>query len=260
MTESSLIPDMRTALEVLGSLRRLGVSLLMDDFGTGYSSLSYLHSFPIDVIKIDRSFVGRMTEGDQPLQIVRTIMSWPGCLVWTWWRRVSRPASNTTCCATWAAASDRDSVRAADAGRGCNGVIEPTRTRSSLSCRFRAGRRVESGLSSSRPLVGDPFRNDLSASFWELLIVSANSFIMNLVRASFILEAMQQAAANYGSTTVVFSARMALAQFLGLKLCRLLTSLTSPDRSPEPSGTPTILPTTLATLDYENCSSRSCAL
>jgi EAL domain-containing protein (putative c-di-GMP-specific phosphodiesterase class I) len=74
MTESSLIPDMGTALEVLGSLRRLGVSLLMDDFGTGYSSLSYLHSFPIDVLKIDRSFVSRMTEGEQPLQIVRTII------------------------------------------------------------------------------------------------------------------------------------------------------------------------------------------
>jgi len=74
MTESSLIPNMRTALEVLGSLRRLGVSLLMDDFGTGYSSLNHLHSFPFDVLKIDRSFVGRMTEGDQPLQIVRTII------------------------------------------------------------------------------------------------------------------------------------------------------------------------------------------
>jgi len=74
MTESSLIPDVRTALEVLGSLRRLGVSLLMDDFGTGYSSLSYLHSFPMDVLKIDRSFVGRMTDGEQPLQIVRTIV------------------------------------------------------------------------------------------------------------------------------------------------------------------------------------------
>ena len=74
MTESSLIPDLHTALEVLGSLRRLGVSLLMDDFGTGYSSLSYLHSFPMDAIKIDRSFVGRMTEGEQPLQIVRTII------------------------------------------------------------------------------------------------------------------------------------------------------------------------------------------
>lgn len=74
MTESSLIPEMHTALEVLNSLRRLGVSLLMDDFGTGYSSLSYLHSFPIDVLKIDRSFVGRMTEGEQALQIVRTII------------------------------------------------------------------------------------------------------------------------------------------------------------------------------------------
>jgi EAL domain-containing protein (putative c-di-GMP-specific phosphodiesterase class I) len=74
MTEFSIIPNMRIALEVLGSLRRLGVSLLMDDFGTGYSSLSYLHSFPFDVLKIDRSFISRMTEGDQPLQIVRTIV------------------------------------------------------------------------------------------------------------------------------------------------------------------------------------------
>jgi EAL domain-containing protein (putative c-di-GMP-specific phosphodiesterase class I) len=74
MTESSLIPNMSTALEVLGGLRTLGVSLLMDDFGTGYSSLSYLHSFPFDVLKIDRSFVGRMTDGEQPLQIVRTII------------------------------------------------------------------------------------------------------------------------------------------------------------------------------------------
>jgi EAL domain-containing protein (putative c-di-GMP-specific phosphodiesterase class I) len=74
MTESSLIPNMRIALEVLGSLRRLGVSLLMDDFGTGYSSLNHLHSFPFDVLKIYRSFVGRMTDGDQPMQIVRTII------------------------------------------------------------------------------------------------------------------------------------------------------------------------------------------
>lgn len=74
MTESSLIPNMRIALDVLGSLRRLGISMLLDDFGTGYSSLNHLHSFPFDVLKIDRSFVGRMTEGDQPLQIVRTII------------------------------------------------------------------------------------------------------------------------------------------------------------------------------------------
>jgi EAL domain-containing protein (putative c-di-GMP-specific phosphodiesterase class I) len=74
MTESSLIPDAGTALEVLSSLRRLGVSLLMDDFSTGYSSLNHLHTLPFDVLKIDRSFVTRMTEGEQPLQIVRTIV------------------------------------------------------------------------------------------------------------------------------------------------------------------------------------------
>jgi len=74
MTESSLITNTDTALEVLSSLRRLGVSLLMDDFGTGYSSLNHLHMFPFDTLKIDRSFVGRMTDGDQPLQIVRTII------------------------------------------------------------------------------------------------------------------------------------------------------------------------------------------
>jgi EAL domain-containing protein (putative c-di-GMP-specific phosphodiesterase class I) len=74
MTESSLIPNVTTALQVLGSLRRLGVSLLMDDFGTGYSSLNHLHSFPFDALKIDRSFVGRITESEQSLQIVRTII------------------------------------------------------------------------------------------------------------------------------------------------------------------------------------------
>jgi EAL domain-containing protein (putative c-di-GMP-specific phosphodiesterase class I) len=74
MTESSLIPNLQTAIRVLGSLRKLGVSLLVDDFGTGYSSLNHLHSFPFDVLKIDRSFVGRLTEGEQPLQIVRTII------------------------------------------------------------------------------------------------------------------------------------------------------------------------------------------
>ena len=74
MTESSLIPNMDTASQVLGSLKKLGVTLLMDDFGTGYSSLNHLHAFPFDVLKIDRSFVGRMTEGSQALQIVRTII------------------------------------------------------------------------------------------------------------------------------------------------------------------------------------------
>ena len=74
MTESSLIPNMHTAQDVLSALHQLGVCLLMDDFGTGYSSLNQLHSFPFDMLKIDRSFIGRMTDGDQPRQIVRTII------------------------------------------------------------------------------------------------------------------------------------------------------------------------------------------
>ena len=74
MTEFSLAPDVEDAADVLNSLQRLGVSLHMDDFGTGYSSLSHLHQFPFDVLKIDRSFVGRMLTGDQPMQIVQTIL------------------------------------------------------------------------------------------------------------------------------------------------------------------------------------------
>jgi EAL domain-containing protein (putative c-di-GMP-specific phosphodiesterase class I) len=74
MTESSLIADVTEAAKVLESLNRLGVSLHMDDFGTGYSSLNHLHSFPFDVLKIDRSFVQRMESGQQPRQIVQTIL------------------------------------------------------------------------------------------------------------------------------------------------------------------------------------------
>jgi len=72
--DSLLVQFGLSSRQVLGTLRRLGVTLFMDDFGTGYSSLNHLHSFPFDALKIDRSFVGRMTEGDQPMQIVRTII------------------------------------------------------------------------------------------------------------------------------------------------------------------------------------------
>ena len=61
MTETVMVERNDETLAVLHELRRLGVRLAVDDFGTGYSSLSYLHRFPIDVIKIDRSFVERLT-------------------------------------------------------------------------------------------------------------------------------------------------------------------------------------------------------
>jgi EAL domain-containing protein (putative c-di-GMP-specific phosphodiesterase class I) len=73
VTESSLVGE--TAAGRLQALRRLGVRLAIDDFGTGYSSLDYLRRFPMDVLKIDRSFVDRLGAGDaEDETLVRTIV------------------------------------------------------------------------------------------------------------------------------------------------------------------------------------------
>lgn len=66
LTESLLMSDTVTVQSVLDALRRLGVRIALDDFGTGYSSLSYLHKFPIDSLKVDKSFVDGLgtSEGD----------------------------------------------------------------------------------------------------------------------------------------------------------------------------------------------------
>ena len=73
ITESAVIENTRTVTEMLLQLRDLGLRLSMDDFGTGYSSLSYLHRFPINTIKIDRSFINSQESGDEN-EIVRTII------------------------------------------------------------------------------------------------------------------------------------------------------------------------------------------
>ncbi|HYW51780.1 MAG TPA: EAL domain-containing protein, partial [Gemmatimonadaceae bacterium] len=63
LTESTLLANSEETIGILTSLKSLGVRLAIDDFGIGYSSLSYLHRFPVDVLKIDRSFVQDVTEG-----------------------------------------------------------------------------------------------------------------------------------------------------------------------------------------------------
>jgi diguanylate cyclase (GGDEF)-like protein/PAS domain S-box-containing protein len=75
VTETGLVRDPEAALECLRAIRRLGVHLAVDDFGTGYSSLSYLNMFPVDVVKIDKSFVRGLGADANATALVRGILS-----------------------------------------------------------------------------------------------------------------------------------------------------------------------------------------
>ena len=74
ITESSIMADPAHALAILSLLQSMGVRLSIDDFGTGYSSLTHIRQLPIDEIKIDKSFVGGMTESEADAAIVRTVI------------------------------------------------------------------------------------------------------------------------------------------------------------------------------------------
>jgi EAL domain-containing protein (putative c-di-GMP-specific phosphodiesterase class I) len=71
ITESTVMIDPTATAKMLQQIKSLGVLLAIDDFGTGYSSLSYLHRFPLDTLKIDRSFISGAGEG---MEIAQTIM------------------------------------------------------------------------------------------------------------------------------------------------------------------------------------------
>jgi len=80
ITESSTMEDPERVVRVLSGLKSLGVQLCIDDFGTGYSSLSYLHRFPLDILKIDHSFVSGLLENVESYEIIGTIMALAGGL------------------------------------------------------------------------------------------------------------------------------------------------------------------------------------
>src|SRR5215207_1565231 len=75
ITESVLMENTENAIDMLKRLKSLGARVSIDDFGTGYSSLSYLHRFPIDILKIDRSFVSGMGTDKESSEIVGTILA-----------------------------------------------------------------------------------------------------------------------------------------------------------------------------------------
>lgn len=75
MTESALIEDGVRGLALLESLKAIGVKIALDDFGTGYSSLSYLKSLPVDAIKIDKSFIDDLPNGERDSALVEAILT-----------------------------------------------------------------------------------------------------------------------------------------------------------------------------------------
>jgi diguanylate cyclase (GGDEF)-like protein/PAS domain S-box-containing protein len=74
ITESAIMEDAETAAAMLLQLRSMGIQIYIDDFGTGYSSLSYLQRFPVNVLKIDRSFTSRMGVNGEDSEIIQTIV------------------------------------------------------------------------------------------------------------------------------------------------------------------------------------------
>ena len=74
LTESIFLHDEQNASATLSSIRNMGVKVSLDDFGTGYSSLAYLRKFPVDILKIDRSFINEISQSNDGEEVITAII------------------------------------------------------------------------------------------------------------------------------------------------------------------------------------------
>lgn len=101
--ESVLMQNIEESAEMLHALRRLEGTIVVDDFGTGYSSLSYLTHFPIDKLKIDRSFVRDFEIGIAAAADINAIVAMATARISRWWGGKLKPGGNSTICNSVAA-------------------------------------------------------------------------------------------------------------------------------------------------------------
>jgi diguanylate cyclase (GGDEF)-like protein/PAS domain S-box-containing protein len=80
ITETVMMQDMELSIERLGMLKQLGVQLAVDDFGTGYSSLNYIRRFPVDILKVDKSFIDGVNEGGEASALTEAVIKLAGIL------------------------------------------------------------------------------------------------------------------------------------------------------------------------------------
>jgi EAL domain-containing protein (putative c-di-GMP-specific phosphodiesterase class I) len=80
ITESVMMADTPLSIERLSALKELGVKLAIDDFGTGYSSLNYVRRFPVDILKVDKSFIDGVSDGGESSALTAAVIELAGIL------------------------------------------------------------------------------------------------------------------------------------------------------------------------------------
>jgi diguanylate cyclase (GGDEF)-like protein len=102
VTESMLMQHFNESIERLEQIRKMGATISLDDFGTGYSSLSYLKQFPVDEVKIDRSFVQDTPDDAEDVAIVKAVLAWLTHCSCGLWQKVLNKKISLNCWSRWA--------------------------------------------------------------------------------------------------------------------------------------------------------------